>query len=576
MLEDFEQGVGRWSVEIQRRSVELPLLAQVEVSRMTPPDGGKQAGLFVWRRAERNEWARFIFPLDGTQLSARKAKGLTFWWLGDGSDATVTVVLVAERQGVERLFRLELTLPSQWRQERLAWEAFVDAEGTPATVFVRYLKGLRLERNGAFEPFFFILDQLTAEVTATPVRTVAARAVVDFQQEQQANLLRWGSHWDEKALSFLQNADTRKRIAQLRLGWAKLQFNELLQRWDFEATAKLVQQWGQQVRQLQMVPVVNLSPLKSEDLPTGAFQQQAVFWAQRLFPTVRLFELLHRPSEPPLQLRAEVQVVYFAALLDAIKQIAPTVQVGGWGESAAWRDRLQLLFTKAPRPDFFTLHFYGTHNASTSDEELMRAARETVSADLPNQVPLHRLDEWLRQLYPPDGVPLEVTECSLNALRTREGKAADERINTAFGAAWFSALFVQMAGKAENLVHYKLVGDGWGLLDDDGKPQPSYWAIWACNTYFPPGTRLTAAATNYAPLLILSGKTPTANNVLLVNTAPNAVEVQLESIGMATMRMVRVRLLQDRDPPSYTEMAPTALVRLRLLPYGVGVVQFIR
>ncbi len=206
----------------------------------------------------------------------------------------------------------------------------------------------------------------------------------------------------------------------------------------------------------------------------------------------------------------------------------------------------------------------------------MRAARETVSADLPNQVPLHRLDEWLRQLYPPDGVPLEVTECSLNALRTREGKAADERINTAFGAAWFSALFVQMAGKAENLVHYKLVGDGWGLLDDDGKPQPSYWAIWACNTYFPPGTRLTAAATNYAPLLILSGKTPTANNVLLVNTAPNAVEVQLESIGMATMRMVRVRLLQDRDPPSYTEMAPTALVRLRLLPYGVGVVQFIR
>jgi len=575
VLENFEQGTKQWTIQAkQAENGGLPLV-HLTTTSLTPPEGGKQAGLFVWRRAGKGEWGRFILPLDGTQLSAKKSQGLTFWWVGDGNQSTVSFVLVAERQGIERSFKVELTTPPTWQQVHLGWEAFRDEDGTPVTVFVRYLKELRIERFGPFAPFFFIMDELATEVVAPSLPTITARAVVDFQQEQQTNLLRWGAHWDEKAISLLQDPNARKRIADLRLGWARIFVNELMAKRDFETSAKLVQSWAIQVQRLNMVPVVTLSPLKPEDLPTGAFQQQVTFWVQKLLPTVKIYELFQRPSEPPLQIRPEALAIHFSALQEAMKQISPTVQVGGWGERGAWRERLQLLFARAPRPDFFTLHFYGAYNASVSDEELMRAARETVSADLPDQVPLNRLDEWLRQIYPPSGIPFQVTECALNAIRTKDGRPVDERVANSFGAAWLAALFTQMAGKCETLVHYKLAGDGWGLLDESGTPQPIYWSVWACNTYFPTGTTLVTAATNFAPLLILGGKTKTANNVLLVNTSPNVVDILLEAIGLERMRTVRVRVLQGRDTPSYTELPPTSLVRVRLPAYGVGVVQFV-
>ncbi|MCX7967616.1 MAG: hypothetical protein N3B10_03885 [Armatimonadetes bacterium] len=575
VLENFEQGAKQWFTQTKQVEGSETPLVHLTTTSLTPPEGGKQAGLFIWRRAERGEWGRFSFPLDGAQLSAKKSQGLTFWWVGDGSQISVSFILVTERQGLERFFKVELSPPNSWQQVHIGWDSFRDEEGTPVTVFVRYLKELRIERVGPFQPFFFILDELATEITAPAVPTVSVRAVVDFQQEQATNLLRWGACWDEKAFQLLQNPTVRKRIADLRLGWARLFVNDLTLQRDFETSVKLVQSWAIQVQRLNMVPAVTLSPLKPEDLPSGAFQQQATFWVQRLMPTVKLYELFQRPSEPPLQLRPETLAIYFSALKETMKQISPTVQVGGWGERGAWREKLQLLFTRVPRPDFFTLHFYGAHSASVSDEELMRAARETVSADLPDQIPLNRLDEWLRQIYPPSGVPLQITECAPNSVRTKDGKPADERVSNIFGASWLAALFVQMAGKCETLVHYKLAGDGWGLLDDSGAPQPTYWSVWMCNTYFPSGATLVTSATNFAPLLILSGKTLTANNVLLVNTSPNVADVLLEAVGLERVRTVRVRVLQGRDTPSYTELPSNLFVKVRVPAYGVGVVQFI-
>lgn len=575
VLENFEQGVKRWSAQTSHTQNEEPPLAHLTTTTLTPPEGGKYAGLFVWKQAGSGEFARFVFPLDGAQLSAKKAQGLTFWWVGDKSKSFVNFVLVAEREGTERLFKVELSPPETWQQVSLSWDVFRDETGTTAKVFVRYLKELRIERSGPFAPFFFIMDELAAETVQFLPPVASVRAIVDFQQEQQVNLLRWGACWDEGALPLLQDSTSRKLIADLKLGWARIFVNDLVVRRDFESSVRLIQTWAIQVQRLNMVPVVTLSPIKPEDLPTGAFQQQATFWVQRLLPTVKIYELFQRPSEPPLQLRPETIAIYFSALQEAMKQISPTVQVGGWGERGAWRNRLQLLFAKAPRPDFFSLHFYGSHNASVSDEELMRAARETVSADLPDQVPLNRLDDWLRQIYPPSGVPLQVTKCAPNAVKTENGRPADERVSNSFGAAWLAAVFTQMVGKGESLVYYKLAGDGWGLLDATGTPQPIYWSVWMCNTYFPTGTTLVTAATNFAPLLILGGKTKTSNNVLLVNTSSNPTEVLLEVIGLDRIRTIRVRVLREKEPPSYSELPPNFLVKVNIPAYGVGVVQFV-
>ncbi|MCS7186349.1 MAG: carbohydrate binding domain-containing protein, partial [Armatimonadota bacterium] len=340
VLENFEQGAKQWFTQTKQVEGSETPLVHLTTTSLTPPEGGKQAGLFIWRRAERGEWGRFSFPLDGAQLSAKKSQGLTFWWVGDGSQISVSFILVTERQGLERFFKVELSPPNSWQQVHIGWDSFRDEEGTPVTVFVRYLKELRIERVGPFQPFFFILDELATEITAPAVPTVSVRAVVDFQQEQATNLLRWGACWDEKAFQLLQNPTVRKRIADLRLGWARLFVNDLTLQRDFETSVKLVQSWAIQVQRLNMVPAVTLSPLKPEDLPSGAFQQQATFWVQRLMPTVKLYELFQRPSEPPLQLRPETLAIYFSALKETMKQISPTVQVGGWGERGAWREKL--------------------------------------------------------------------------------------------------------------------------------------------------------------------------------------------------------------------------------------------
>lgn len=575
MLENFEHGTKQWLIQTkQAENSDLPL-AHLATTSLTPPNGGKQAGLFFGRRAGKGEWVSFVLLLEGAKLSARKAQGLTFWWVGDGTQSSLRFVLVAENQGVKRSFKVELSPPQTWQQVKLGWDAFRDEVGTPVTVFVHYLKELRIERSGPFHPFFFILDELAVEIEVPPVPKVSVRVVVDFQQEQATNLLRWGTFWDEKAISLLQDQSARKKIADLRLSWARIFLNESFVSRDFESSAKLVQSWAFQVQRLNMVPVVTLSPLKPEDLPSGAFQQQVNFWVQRLFPLVKLYELFYRPSEPPLQLKPETTAIYFSALKETMKQISPTIQVGGWGERGAWRQRLQILFTKATRPDFFSLHFYGAYNISVSNDELMQAAKETVSVDLPDQVPLNRLDEWLRQLYPPSGVTLQVTECAPIAVRTKDGNPADERVSNELGATWLAAFFIQMAGKGENLVYYKLAGDGWGLLDDAGEPQPTYWSVWACNTYFPTGSTLVLAATNFAPMLLLAGKTSTANNVLLVNTSDKDTDISLEAIGLEKVRTIRIRVLNGKVSPSYAEISPTFLVRVKLPAYGIGVVQFV-
>lgn len=182
VLESFEEGTKQWFVQTkQSENEELPLV-HLTTTSLTPPEGGKQAGLFVWRRANRGDWGRFVFPLDGAQLSAKRAKGLTFWWVGDGGQATVSFILVAERQGIERSFKVELTTPPTWQQVHLGWEAFRDEDETPATVFVRYLKELRIERVGPFAPFFFIMDELATEVAAPPCRQLALAPLWTFNK----------------------------------------------------------------------------------------------------------------------------------------------------------------------------------------------------------------------------------------------------------------------------------------------------------------------------------------------------------------------------------------------------------
>jgi len=79
VLDDFEQGTGKWFVESRRQKGDTLIpLAQLELSRLTPSETGRYAGLFLWRQGQEGDTARFVFSLDGAALSARKAMGLTF------------------------------------------------------------------------------------------------------------------------------------------------------------------------------------------------------------------------------------------------------------------------------------------------------------------------------------------------------------------------------------------------------------------------------------------------------------------------------------------------------------------
>jgi len=285
------------------------------------------------------------------------------------------------------------------------------------------------------------------------------------------------------------------------------------------------------------------------------------------------FEIFEAPDLGPTQLSPGEMVGYFDEARRAIKAVLPDAEVGGPGLSAPWREEVEGFLARCGKLDFFSFHFFGTHNASTSSERLFRAATEVVAADLPDQLTPGEVRATLVAAGHPRAKVL-VTRLNLNSIRTAEGGPRDPRVSSGYCAAWLAAFLASASRDVDCAIYYDAVHPGWGLLRGDVKT-PAYHAIWLFSTYFPRGA--TACPCSPAgPGFCFAARTRTAGNVLLVNPGQSPSRFTVAAFGLRSLRMCRARIYRASKNRILFVPLPTRLVqRLILGPRDVAVVQFV-
>ncbi|HID07640.1 MAG TPA: hypothetical protein EYP10_10910 [Armatimonadetes bacterium] len=254
--------------------------------------------------------------------------------------------------------------------------------------------------------------------------------------------------------------------------------------------------------------------------------------------------------------------------------------VGGMGVAAPWRTLVLPFINDVQGLDFVSFHFYGTHNASTDTDTLMKAAITGVAVDLPNQLPLNLLHALVRQRWGAHA-GVYITEANINSVRNDDGSARDERIAQPQAMAWWLTFLQTASSTVNEIIQYKLCGGGWGLIDDAGMPTPAYWAVWLFNIYAPRDSDICRLVSADGAIKGMAVRTPTALNVLMANvrSEPIRIEVTVEWRSAPHLKMVRLRRILPAgvsvSQPTYEILSRESTQRVLLPGYGIAVLQFV-
>jgi hypothetical protein len=288
----------------------------------------------------------------------------------------------------------------------------------------------------------------------------------------------------------------------------------------------------------------------------------------------RYYEVFDEPLTTGLFADVKELTQVYNELAVAIAEADPKGRVGGPGLDAAWRDHLQYFLKHAQLLHFLSFHFYGTHNSVTSGAELVRAARETRASDLPNQLTFAEVRELARssRRTPPE---VFVTECAANSLRTEDGRARDPRLTQVFGAAWIATLQVAAASQVDKVCYYQLVGKGWGLLDDEARPNKVYPAVSLLAKHLPRGSTLCDLQAPGEGALAAAVSTPTARNIVLVHAAEGDATLSVQPTGLGTPATVRLVQFDSHGSGVTTKtLAPADQYDIQFRGPGVAVIEF--
>ena len=602
VLEDFEDGLTKWAWTDTNHVVGQGGANLVEAYSV-PVDNqeiSQQGALFLFRKAE-NSWARLHMRLDGVQLQEAGCTEVSLWVRGDGGNVVFDIVLLARSvAGLERSYSKTLHINGRgWNQVNIPLAEIRDREGRVASRALDSVFALQFSKQGSWESFFFFVDQIVAsrvpgdalQARPTPQQRQTPRGGVsvnvDFENVIGQTRLRVGSNIHGMKSNLLQKEEITKLISSLDLGLLRIRTSD---QWlwkddeeisfDFERLDELV---GHS-KSLGADPLICVSPRDRSKVDDGTFVKLVADVVGRyvLSPlAVKCFELFHRPTSFPLRIPLDEVIENHVVLKENIQLQNASSLVGGFGDSSAWQSSLQKFVRRVGALDFISFHFYGIHNASTDDDQLFDAARRGVSTDLPNQMaPLA-----LRRLLERAGgknTEIMITECNLNSLRGAERGDPDERVSAPMAAAWFATLFARLSRDVDHLLQSQLIGNGWGLVDNNGKIAPAYWAVWFYNNFFPKGTVVCRVSSSSDNITVLAGRTEVGGKLLLVNTTGVVLTAYVESTLREPLALVRALQISPRDT-SLTLMAenpvPLKLVAapvcpLDLPPYSITVVEF--
>ncbi len=597
LIDDFEREPLEWECRDATRRDGASLCAIWAVSPGCPQSYGNRAGLIVFFAA-KDSWASVSKRIDGEKLRRAGAEGISLWLCGDGSSRDVTLSLVLKRRlGVTSRYSFKLPLSfSRWQWIAVPFSEFQSPDGVIGYSDVGNIVSIEFRMDGSWDSAFMLVDDIQAYVGRKKTQTVEAAELVKVEAKPVQVLVepkaiigkvraRVGTNLDGDALGLLSNSLAIERVRQLQLGIGRIKTTDLLA-WSessgrYELSRDTLEQLIKLAKALRMRPMIAIVPTSAEQLDRREFASLASELTRQygFRDDVAAIEVNYCHAYT-LSATPEYAFERLKQVVEAAVKVRPRCSIGGIGLLAPWYD-LTMHMLRFVRPmDFFSFHFFGTHNASTSTEALMEAALKGTAADLPGQIALNSLSALIKQHWG-ELCGLYISEANLNSIRTDSGASRDERISRPEGMAWWMAFLQTASMNVDEVMQFKLCGDGWGLLSDELMPTPPYWAVWMFNIFSPKGASACKITSDDATISCTAVLTQTALNVLMANVSgkPKQVEVKVAQPFVPNVSMIRVRKLlpvgETVSQPTYEVLPPSSSVQALLPGWAISVVQFV-
>ncbi len=594
VLDDFEAGVGAWVTNDQEAAGEEPSeIANIYTVARRTDDRAEQAALVEFLKAD-DTWASVSLPVNGTIWAEQNVGQVTLWMRGDGSDNTIDLTLRSrlgeERRDVSYIYKLPLDA-NEWQHRSIRLFAFKDAEGNPPDAeAIRNVYLLQFVKTGSWPTMEVQVDELLAEPIPGAVEPPPAErplsVKLDFTQSVGRMLGQVGVDLGEDLKPVLDrragSAGLARAVEQLTPCVVRLKLSDFYDPriGDYDLirlnhSINWVAETG--ARALVCLGPAQVPEGEGEDLcpdPDFATVALKVVALRRGGPHIRYYELFDRPLLTGQFESVEELVGAYNSLAEEVLAADPEARIGGPGLAAAWEENVRGFLEGADTLHFLSLHLYGAHKATADRATLFDAALRGATSDLPEQPTLTQVRAAARKLHSP--IPdIFVSSMAMNSARESDGSAADDRLTTNFGAAWTTAAVLSSTSAVDKLLHYRLVGDGWGLTDERGRPRPPYHAAWLLHTYAPRGATLCQLLNPTDDVLVAAVWTPTARNAFVIHSGEGSRTVVMEAVGVGTPLMVRERRLTSDGDLNMVDLPISRSHSIQFDGPGVSVIQFV-
>ena len=579
VVENFEQGIGRWSTNDDVTGGVGPAeKCAIYAVGGGAPEGGKQSARVQFERSESG-WASASISVDGAEWRRRNCARISLWIRGDGSDETVRIVLrvqTKQPQRDEAFFQTVKIDSTDWENYGLRFFGFHDAAGKALSAQdIGHIRLLQFAKTGGWPAFRFRVDEIVAEPEAgvevpeprvpevTPEPGGGGKAVVlkpDFAKAGTPALAQLGLDLGSVPTVLeggSKDAKTWAEAAVSDLGpcAVRMQFSDYFDAKKSAYNLKLLRSHVGWVRDHKCRPLIclNVPQIPAADATKrerlyGLFITALTDLVKSLAgsPQATYYEIFDEPITSGTFADVARMTAAYNKLAALVAASDPEARIGGPGFSSSWDERLTEFLKGAERLDFLSFHFYGAHSMQAEAGGLFEAAGLTKAGDVPHQLSfqlVRRLSRELRKT-PPE---VFVTELSLNAARDDQGRARDQRWASSFGAAWLTAASLSGTPYVDKLIVSRLYGAGFGVISDSGKPRDAYWASWLLKNYAPRGsTRLELFSVG--PMTVAATfRTRSACNLVIAHAGADPLEFDLQPTGLPALSQVRTRLVGEGD-----------------------------
>ncbi len=588
-VDNFESGASNWTHNDKNRlGLSGILTPQTGAPAIAP--ASKSAALVTFKSG-KNEWASVSRGVNGSSWSEAGAQTLKFWINSGGDVPGVLLQLRGKINGQDAAFSLPrpVRLDKQnWRQVAIPLSDFRGPRGEVLLPRLSSVYLLQFQQVGTWNSRFFSLDDIQIQGTGrplappTPVATphpsapVASNGDVTVQadflqtsgQIRAAANVSIGAPFDARTQVVLESNPTfRGYIATLAPRWVRLDAGALVDINDSSAPTFNFARLIASVRRAQGLKTQVLIALPNAPewgLDERGYASLCVQTARALRPqNVRAWELDTSSSD----LSDATALGFYNAGYAALKSVSRTYFVGGAGANSGNSGAVSSLLRGARGLDFLSVRFFGVRDGDTSDVALLDSARSV--SDLKTTAGLLDKSRFRRSA-------LFVSEANIAGAGAGGTAPEDPRLTQMIAGAWWGQFLASGSRLADQIFTSDATVPEQGLLDASSKAYPAYYATWMWNNFFPSGSARVTPTTSSPAIFAAAANTPTAHNVLLVNTTSAPQNVQLGIRGFPVLRSARMRLFDDpRESVKFQDLPKSPFQTVRLAPFAIAVVQFI-